>query len=176
MGLIAGRYARAILEFAETKQESALVMQQMKQLVESFKQVPGLQNLMENPAVEPQTKKTILLEATGNKTGEVFGISVDLLIQQKRLHEMVWIATQYIALFNRKNNIHEVVLTTASGIDKATEQSLLNWIEKEVKGEVSLTRVTDERIMGGFVLDVDFNRWDASLSTNLKELKNHLLS
>lgn len=176
MGLIARRYAKAILDFAESRNEEDLVMTQMKQLKESFKQVPEMINLLENPSLSEETKAGILIQACGEKKGEVLQISVDLLVKQKRLQEILWIAIQYTELYNTRKNIHEVVLTTSTGLDGPTEKLLINWIEKEVQGKVELTRVKDEKILGGFILDVDCNRWDASLSTSLNDLKKNLLS
>jgi F-type H+-transporting ATPase subunit delta len=176
MGLIARRYAKAILDFAESRNESDLVLTQLKQLRESFKQVPELTNLMENPTVSEKTKKGILIQASGKNAGSVLEESIDLLIENKRLQDILWIAIQYNELYNLKNNIHEVVLTTSTGLDSPTEKSLINWIEREVQGKVELTRVKDEKILGGFILDVDCNRWDASLSTSLSDLKKNLIS
>ena len=176
MGLAANRYAKAVLDFAEIEHESDVVLSQMKQLRNAFMQIPELTTLIHNPVVSAKEKTDILYHASGTDKGIVLKRLLDLLHDKKRIEDILWIASRYIELYNKRNDIHEVVLTTSTGLDAKTVSAIVSWIEKEVKGTVVMTKIEDEKLLGGFVLDVDCNRWDASLATSLKDLKKSLIS
>jgi F0F1-type ATP synthase delta subunit len=67
-----------------------------------------------------------------------------------------------------------MTITTAYDADKETIGQLQNWIQKELKGSVNVRHQKDVSIIGGFIADVDFNRWDASVRTQLSEIKRKL--
>jgi F-type H+-transporting ATPase subunit delta len=176
MGLAANRYAKAVLDFAEIEHESDVVLSQMKQLRNAFIQIPELTTLIHNPVVNASEKTEILKQAAGREKGIVLRRLLDLLHDKKRIEDILWIAIRYIELYNKRNDIHEVVLTTSTGLDANTTSAIVTWIEKEVKGTVVMSKIEDEKLLGGFILDVDCNRWDASLATSLKDLRKKLIS
>jgi F-type H+-transporting ATPase subunit delta len=44
-----------------------------------------------------------------------------------------------------------------------------------MKGTLELEKIVDPEILGGFILELDFVRWNASLSNQLNRIKNQYI-
>ena len=67
-------------------------------------------------------------------------------------------------------------LTSAVEIDPATVEQFRALIRKHFKTEVDLTFQVDSKLIGGFVLQVEDQQIDASVTAKLKKLKRELLT
>ena len=66
------------------------------------------------------------------------------------------------------------VLITASEADIKTEKLILEMVTKRTGSTVELEKKIDPELIGGFVLELDNLRWDASLSGELKKISGKL--
>jgi F-type H+-transporting ATPase subunit delta len=78
-------------------------------------------------------------------------------------------------LYRKDAGIKTALLTTAQSLDKAIVEQIRKSLESEIGGKVELSEVIDAKVIGGFVLRVDDNQYDASISTQLKKIKDKLL-
>ena len=85
------------------------------------------------------------------------------------------IMLEYQEQYRKSKNILRGKLITAVEIDKPTTQSLIASIEGKVKGNLELEKIIDPKILGGFILEVDFYRWDASLMGQLNRIKKQYI-
>jgi F-type H+-transporting ATPase subunit delta len=67
------------------------------------------------------------------------------------------------------------VLTTAIQIDQSVIEEVETLLEKELDGKVELTEKVNPDIIGGLILRIDDKQLDASVSTQLKKIKQQLL-
>ena len=82
---------------------------------------------------------------------------------------------KFIDLYRKHKNIRYGKLTTASEVDKATEERLISLVTDKVGGTLELEKVVDSAILGGFMLEVEDVRWDASLSGQLTRIRNEYI-
>jgi len=175
MGLLAGRYARALFDYAADMQQTAVLIKEMGRIPEAFLSHPEMQTVLDNPVVEEEEKCRLILTAAQAGKDSLLHPILTFLTEKKRLTHILSIALQFQEIYNREYNIHNMTVTTAFDADSATIGQLQQWIEKELKGNVVIKHKKDESIIGGFIADVDFNRWDASIRTQLSEIKKKLL-
>lgn len=173
-GLIAHRYAKALLLFARDNKISEKVYDEMKQLVENFEKNPDLKKILENPVLDAEIKRKVLLTASGEKVCKSTPKFIDLVLKNKRETFFHSIALQFIDIYRKKNNIHKTIITTASSIDIITGKKLVQFIESETKGRVEFENKIDKSLIGGFIIEVDSKRWDGSLSKQLKGIREKL--
>ena len=86
-------------------------------------------------------------------------------------------AYAYRDIYRKANNISQVRITTAVKLSDTEMAKLKKVVEnsfKETKFEYS--EDVDPELIGGFVIDVDSTRMDASLSNELEQLRQNLLS
>ncbi|MDO9154091.1 MAG: F0F1 ATP synthase subunit delta [Paludibacter sp.] len=173
-GLIATRYAKALLRFAYNNKSSANVYREMKVMSGSFENTHLLMLMLEDPVINSEIKKKVLLTSAGKNVSQTTSRFIDLVLKNKREVFLQSMALSYIDIYRKKNNIHKTIITTASAIDHTTEMRLIALIESEIKGTVEFEKKIDKSILGGFVIEVDFKRWDGSLSNQLKSIKEKL--
>lgn len=177
-GLIPSRYAKALYKFALDKGESARVYELMKTLSASFAGNDELQSVMANPFVADADKVALLNTASGATAKDsCFHDFIKLLISNKRIEFVRSIALAYGDLYRHENNIYRVNTVMASKMPQAEEARLKAMIEKHLGGAaMEYTSTIDPTLIGGFVVNIDSERLDASIKNELKQLRLKLLS
>lgn len=178
-GLIPRRYAKALYEFAQDKGQAQRVYLLMKQLEHSFAEQPRLTAIMANPYVAAADKTALLATAADAKPDNdpCFFDFVKLLVNNRRIDYMRPIALAYLDIYRNANNIYPIAIESAKPLDPEQQQRLHDIIMQHIgdaKAEFSTTVNPD--LIGGFVVTINSERLDASLSNQLKQLRLNLLS
>lgn len=174
-GLISVRYATALLEFAKETNSVEAVYGEVKLLTLMFSKMGELRLVLENPVMPVAEKRKLILNAAGGKTSKTFEEFTELLLNNKREVQVQNIMLKFIDLYRAQKNIRYGKLTTALDVDAATEKRLISLVTDQVGGTLELEKVVDPEILGGFKLEVDNVRWDASISSQLKRIKNEYI-
>lgn len=177
-GLIPHRYAKALYKFA-TERGSALRMYQLMQsLSKAFASQTALECAVTNPFVSDDDKMSLLVTASGaNDKDNGFIDFVKLLILNKRIDMIRLMAIAYEDIYRRANNIYRVNVISASPMDPKDEQRLKQLVQDHLKGaKMEYSTSIDPDIIGGFVVNIDSERLDASIKNELKQLRQKLLS
>ena len=172
-GKISTRYAKALYAYAaELKEEDAL-FEKMKMLSESFAVHESLQKVMENPTVSSKDKQKLLTTAGGNSECKSYADLLNLLAKNRRESYAQMIALSFQKIYKKEKGIITGKLTTVNPVDEKTMQKFKALIAGE-KYKVDFITKIDSNIIGGFVLDVDFNQLDASVKSQLNKIKLQL--
>ena len=65
-------------------------------------------------------------------------------------------------------------VTAASNMSGETYEYLCEKVRQKFGDDIEFTRVTDEAVIGGFILDLNGHIFDLSLATQLKVMGKHL--
>ena len=175
-GLIPRRYAKALYKYALETGETKKIYELSKKVIESFKANPELQKVLSNPFISDEDKEKLLLTSAGEKD-ETFHRFVNLLLAQKRVEYAQAMMLAYRDIYRHENHISQARITTASKLDDVRMKKLRDLVAKAFKdSELEFTEAVDPSLIGGFVIDVDSVRMDASLSNELEQLRQTLLS
>ena len=174
-GLIPVRYAKALLDFAHETKSVDKVYGEAKLLTLMFMKMGELRLVLENPVLQTSEKRQLILNAAGGKTSKAFEKFTDLLLKNNREGQIQNIMLKFIDLYRIQKNIRYGKLTTASAVDKSTEERLMALVTDKVGGTLELEKVIDPAILGGFMLEVDDVRWDASIFGQLTRIKNEFI-
>jgi F-type H+-transporting ATPase subunit delta len=120
-------------------------------------------------------KREFILTASGSDVTDVFIKFIDLLLTNDREDCLQSIMLQYQELYRRSKNILHGKLITAVEIDDITRDTLIKSIETKVKGTLEVEKIVDPSILGGFILELDFVQWNASLSRQLNDIKKQYI-
>ncbi len=175
LGVISVRYARALLKSAVQTKCEEQVYGDMNTIVQAYAELPRLRRTIDNPMLPSESKKAVLSAAAGTNPSPLTLNFIDLVLQQGREEVMQLIASSYITLYRQQKNITHGRLVTAAAVSPATQQKMQQVVEKRTGGTVEFLTEVDPDIIGGFILEYDTYRMDASvksqLNTILKELK-----
>lgn len=176
-GLIPKRYAKALYKFALMQGNAPQVYDEMKSVVSAFESNPDFGKVLANPFVDASDKSKLLISAAGASLEDAYKGFVRLILDNNRemyAHEM---ALAYRDLYRKANNISMVNITTAVKLDKAEMDKLMALVQKSFAGHtLEYSYMVNPEIIGGFVIDVDSVRMDASISNELEQLRLTLLN
>ena len=174
IGVISVRYARALLKSAtEAKIEDA-VYTEMQQLAKSYVEVPQLRFTIDNPMLSKDKKEALLLTAVGEKPSDLTKTFIKLVLKEDRERVMQFIANSYVTLYRQQKNVIRGRLITAAAVTPATEQKMRQMVEGKTNGTVEFESEVDPDIIGGFILEYDTYRMDASVKTKLNSILTQL--
>ncbi|MDE5869666.1 MAG: F0F1 ATP synthase subunit delta [Muribaculaceae bacterium] len=175
-GLIPHRYAKALYKFALETKSADRVYSEMKNVISSFQKNPGLAKVLSNPFVEAADKERLLIAAAGNDPGDDYKRFVRLILDHKREEFAYLMAYAYRDIYRKQNKISQVKITTAVELAPDDMKKLHDVVEKAFSDTTfEYTEEVDPEIIGGFIIDVDSVRMDASLSNELEQLRQNLI-
>lgn len=176
-GLIPQRYAKALYKFAVENGKSEVVYDEMKGVISSFERNPELQKVMANPYVSNPDKEQLLLSAAGESKEETYESFVKLILDNKREEFAHHSALAYRRIFRKENNISQVEIVTATNLGEDELSKLRSLVQQSYVGKtLEFTYKVDSEIIGGFIINVDSIRMDASISNEIEQLRLNLLS
>lgn len=178
IGIVASRYAKALLRFAMENKEEEVVYEEMKRLDETFRSTPALSATLQNPILKDEQKVSLIcLGATLPTQTEVSATTarfVRLMVEKKRNALAHFMATSFITLYHQEKNVVNASLTVASPISSATSARIQQMVEARTGKRVLFEIKTNPSLEGGFVLEYDDYRMDASLRGQFQKLRREL--
>ena len=85
------------------------------------------------------------------------------------------IALMYQEFYRRANNISVGSLETAVAVDKDVEKRIKEMVTSRTKGSMELKTKVNPDIVGGFIFEIDFRRLDASVVSQLADIRKQLI-
>ena len=174
IGVISVRYARALLKSATDQKLEEQVYQEMMTLAKSFVDVPQLRQTIDNPMLAKETKQTLLETASGGKACSLTKAFIALVLKEDRENMVQFMANSYVTLYRKQKNVIRGKLTTAARVSAATEQKMRQMVESKTNGTVEFETEVNPDIIGGFILEYDTFRMDASVRSKLNNILNTL--
>lgn len=174
IGVISVRYARALLKGAIAERIESKVYQEMQILLNSFLTISKLRFTIDNPMLSKDKKRDLLVTACGESISPITRKFLDLVLREGREKVLQFIAVSYITLYRRQKNITIGKLITATVVTPAIEQKLQQMVKNRTQGEVEFKTEVDPDLIGGFVLEYDTYRMDASVKSKLNTILTQL--
>ncbi|AGC76473.1 F-type H+-transporting ATPase subunit delta [Nonlabens dokdonensis] len=169
------RYAKAILSLAIDENKALAVNEDMKNILVTISNNKELRNFLSSPLVKEEQKRGGLRQIFKD-AGDVTMKTFDLLVDNKRTDILLDVATSYIVLFEDMNKREIATVTTAVAISADLEMKVLARAKELAGKEVTLEKIVDPSILGGFVLRVGDKEINASVNNKLGELKRTFAS
>jgi F-type H+-transporting ATPase subunit delta len=168
---LALRYAKSLLDLAVEKGQLEQVFADMQVLQQICKGNRDFVNLLNSPVINSDTKRKIVEAVTAGKISVLTSSFNSLLVSKGRENILPEIVTAFINQYKAHNNIHTVRLTTAVPVTDGVRKAILDQV-KTASGfdKIELDEKVDERIIGGFVLQLGDKLVDASIAYDLKEI------
>lgn len=167
LGVISVRYARALVKSATDLKLEDKVYGEMQLLAQSYLQVPALRPTIDNPMLAKEKKAMLLETACGTDVSDLTRRFIALVLKEGRESTLQLMAASYITLYRQQKNITRGKLITATPVSSETEAKMKQMVEGKTRGTVEFNTEVDPDIIGGFILEYDTYRMDASVKTKL---------
>ncbi|MFV8365536.1 ATP synthase F1 subunit delta [Flavobacterium sp. XS1P27] len=167
------RYAKAILDLANSKGVAEVVNNDMKSIASTINGNLELSTFIQNPTMKVEVKEKALLEVFAGINGVTQGL-FHLLFENKRFEILEAIAIEYSKLSDIMNGIEVAQVTTAITMDAGLEAQVLAKIATLSDKKITIENIVDASIIGGFILRIGDKQYNASVANRLQVLKREL--
>lgn len=175
IGTVSMRYAKALLQYAEECKAEECVYEQAVTMLRSLVEVKELQAALINPVINRTTKMDLLSKAAGNTLNPINERFLHLVFDQHRERQLIFILHSFISRYRKRKNILVGKLTTAVPLNPSVIERLRHEVTNSTKGTVEFEIKVDETIQGGFILQLDNQRMDASIKGQLALMRKNLM-
>ncbi len=169
--IIAKRYAKAVFELAlemNLLEEIKTDMEFISSICAGNKDFIGMLN---SPVIRTD-KKIKILKSVFEK--EISDLSMRyLVIITNKMREMFIrdIADEFLSVYKEFKNIFTVHFASAWEISDEIRKKVVTLLEDQTKGNIELIEEVKEDLIGGFVMNYDDYKYDASIAYQLKKLR-----
>ena len=169
---LAIRYAKSLIDLALEKDQLDEVYADMKFLQSIIKSNPDFVSLLKSPVIQEDKKNKIIESVIAGRVSNLTALFVKLLGAKTRESNLPEIVTAFIEQYNKVKEIHKVKITTASPISNELKNSFITKIKSANRIEnIELETLVDEKLVGGFVLEMEGKMVDASIMRDLIDVK-----
>lgn len=174
---LASRYAKSLIDLSLEKGQLEQVYKDNLYLKELMQGSRDLINFLNNPVINSEKKQKFIQSLRSGQTSEITQHFNDLLIRKGRESYLPEIAEAFIEQYKEQKGILTITLTTAVPASEELKNMFISKIKREGKmKEVDLICLVDEKIIGGFILEGNGKRVDASVAYDLTKIKNRFLT
>ena len=174
LGVISVRYARALLKGALAEKQEDKLYKDMQILLQSYIEVPELRITIDNPMLSTDKKQAVLEAACGKDVTSLTKRFIALVLKEDRETALQFMAASYITLYRKHKNITCGKLITATAVTQEVETKMKQMVEDRTQGSVEFNAEVDEGLIGGFILEYDDCRMDASVKGKLRSILSEL--
>ena len=173
---ISVRYAKALLLLANEQNISKEIRENVETLNEFIYTIPELKDLLEIPIIKPSHKLKIINNSFKDTFNPLMLSFLALIIKNRRELYLSWILLVFIDLFKKDNRIRSAVLTTARPVSKKIRKTIKYYISKEFDHNIELSEKVNDKLIGGFILRIEDQQINASVSNHLNRIQKELLN
>ncbi len=169
------RYARAFFSLAKDKGLTEELRKDARLIAEVCATSNDFILLLESPVVKISNKTKAIKSIFEGKINILSLNFLVLITENKRGRCIPGIFRDLEDLYRKEEGIKTAVLTSAYPMDDSIIVHVRQILETEFHSKVELSQKVNPDLIGGFVLRVDDKQYDASISTQLKGIREKLL-
>ena len=168
---LAGRYARALFDFAVEKNQLEESYQDILLIMRYLKTDRELVSVFESPVI-PHRKKVKIFTAIFEKmvSSSTFGF-LKLILDKRREPALLTISEEFVKIYYRHHNIKIAHLSTAYPVDEQIIQKIKTILEEQTKATIEVVPAVVPDLVGGFVVQIEDFVYDASILKDINILK-----
>lgn len=196
-GIIATRYATALLKLVEETGSGELVAAQVQVIEKALDEVPDFRRAVDDPAVAAVQKISLFEASLKDSMAQELHKFLELLIRNGRIGDVRLVLTTFVTEYYRSRHIKRARLVVADPVlldpeptpsdpvpvegslrqaqRPALESRLRELIGKETGCELLLETKVDPSLIGGFVFEVEDMILDASVSRQLDVIRHQFI-
>lgn len=196
-GIIATRYATALLKLVEETGSGELVAAQVQVIEKALDEVPDFRRAVDDPAVAAVQKISLFEASLKDSMAQELHKFLELLIRNGRIGDVRLVLTSFVTEYYRSRHIKRARLVVADPalLDPeptpsdpvpvegslrqvqrpALESRLRDLVEKQTGCRLILKTEVNPSLIGGFVFEVEDTVLDASVSRQLDFIRRQFI-
>ena len=174
-GKISVRYARALFQLAQEQGCEDAIYDGLTRFAHNYLlAIAQFNDVLADPIVAKEEKVKLVEMAVGEPMHDCLRQFIAFVAEQKRENKMFLIAMKYMEMYREKHGILSTHVTTATELPEETYDKIKAFIKQTFDADAEIDIKIDPSLIGGFILDIEHTRMDASVAGQLNALKNKL--
>ena len=174
-GRISVRYARALFQLAHEQGCEEAVYDGLTRFAHNYLlAISQFNEVLADPIVAKEEKVKLVEMAVGEPMHNLLKQFIAFVAEQKREDKMFLIAMKFMEMYRVEHHILNTQVTTATELPEATYDRIKAFIKQTFDADAEMEVKIDPSLIGGFILDIENNRMDASVAGQLNAMKNKL--
>lgn len=171
---ISVRYAKALFQSAKEANKLEEVKSDISLLETAFA-TEGFVRILESPIIKTSEKVKLFKDVFSKSIGK---LSLDFFLLVLRNRREIYLSAMmrnFIHFYKDDMGIKSAELTVSAKISSEQEKKMIELLKKVYKVKIELQTKISPEIIGGFILKVEDEQFDASVSTSLSRIEKELL-
>ena len=174
-GKISVRYARALFQTAQEQGCEDAVYDGLTRFAHNYLlAIAQFNEVLADPIVAQEEKVKLLEMAVGEPMHDCLKRFIAFVADQKREDKMFLIAMKYMEMYRVKHHILSTNVTTATDLPETTYDKIKAFVKQTFDADAELEIHVNPKLIGGFIIDIENTRMDASVAGQLNALKQKL--
>lgn len=174
-GRISVRYARTLFQLSQEQGCEEAVYDGLTRFAHNYLlAIAQFNEVLADPIVAKEEKVKLMEMAVGEPLHDTLKQFMAFVADQKRENKMPLIAMKFMEMYRAKHHILSTQVTTATELPEATYDKIKAFVKQAFDAEAEIDVKIDPSLIGGFILDIENSRMDASVAGQLNALKNKL--
>ena len=174
--LIARSYAEAIINAATKTGQVEAVVGELEELDDDLiKANPKFGEFLSSSSVPSDAKERVLNEALSGRALPTVLNFLHVLNRHGRLGLLAPIAQEARALWDKKQNRRPVTIRSAIELDEGQKLAIKDKVSAMIGGTAIPSYSVDPSLIGGLVIQVEDDLYDASIKTKLAAMRRQLI-
>jgi F-type H+-transporting ATPase subunit delta len=168
-------YARALMDAAGSPAKASELRGELMRFAAALRVSNDLRELYSNPGIDEETKVRIT-ERLGRRMtlGELAAKVLDMLVRNHRINDLDAILEALAAYVNTALGVAVAEVRSAKQLNADEIRELAETLAKRVGKKVELDIRTDPKLLGGFVVQIGSEIWDASVAGKINKFRESL--
>lgn len=171
---ISVRYAKALFLLGKEKSLLDRIKADMV-LISGILLNADFKSVIESPVIKPSQKTNAVVSVFKGKIHELTLNFLDVLIKNKRERNLEGICRRFLYIYAQEMGVKTALITTATSLDAQVNKMLSQILAKEFNATIELEHKLNPEILGGYILKVGDQQYDASVANSLRKIKQVLV-
>ncbi|MBQ2669500.1 MAG: ATP synthase F1 subunit delta [Clostridia bacterium] len=167
-------YGEARHALASDDNVSDVILTELKEIAALFSEQPDYVKILDSHKIPRAELIKIIDEDFGGKINEYTLNFIKLLSEKHLVHRISECTREFERLYNAANNVTVVNVTTAKPLSDMLLNKLKEKMEAKTGGKIIIKTATDPKCIGGIIIKTDDMSIDASIKSELEDMRQRI--
>ena len=172
--VLARRYSLAIFRAARDANAVEPVYNELTSLAELMTTRKEFKYFMLTPRIGKNRKIKLFQDTFGNRFHQLTLNFIAIIIEKRRQEFLRKIASYFKILYDIHYGLIDASITSAIKLSGDEDKEIENLIDRITNRKAVLSKTVDQKILGGLIIQIGNTIFDASLKSQLVELRKKL--
>lgn len=168
-------YARAIVDVAGSADKANTVRAELAKFEQAVRESHELRDVYGNPGIDDEAKLKVT-HAIANRLGlgQLTGKVLEILVRNGRIADVASVVDALAQYINEELGIAIAEVRSAAKLNEQEVADLRKTLEKKTGKRVEVRTTEDPSLLGGFVVRIGSEIWDASVAGKITRFRESL--